>query len=176
MNVTLFGCSNMCSFTFQDKNIRMDPLPPKSSSKPKSKENHDIKVKESKTKALHIINMKEFKREAKEEVVVFALVIIKAIPDITTECPPEVGPILREFWNMFPADLPDEFPSMHNIQHTIDLVPGEKLSNLPHYRMNLIEHAELKKPINELLRKGFIQESLSLYTMHALLTPKKDGT
>ena len=42
--------------------------------------------------------------------------------------------------------------------------------------MNLAEHAKLKRQVNELLNKGFIKENVSLCTVPALLTPKKDGS
>ena len=61
---------------------------------------------------------------------------------------------------------------MRDILYTIDLVSRATLLNLPHYKMNHAEHAELRQV--KLLDKGFIKESLS--PCLALLVPKKDRT
>ena len=62
---------------------------------------------------------------------------------------------------MFPIEPPDRLSPMRDVQHAIDLVPEASLPNLSHYRLNPIEHAELRRQIKELMRKGFIQMSKS---------------
>ena len=66
---------------------------------------------------------------------------------------PAVAPIITDFADVFPKDLQDQLLSMRNIQHVINLVSGATLPNLPHYRLNPMEHAELQKQVEELLSR-----------------------
>lgn len=67
---------------------------------------------------------------------------------------------LAEFSEVAPEELPDKPSPLRDIQHIIDLVPRSSLPNLPHYRMNLKEHAELNPQVGELIKKGFVRESM----------------
>ena len=42
--------------------------------------------------------------------------------------------------------------------------------------MNPTKHAELQRKVEELLRKGFVHESMNPCEVPTLLSPKKDGT
>ena len=101
------------------------------------------------------------------------LVTKEITKESNTAIPPEVTSVIAEFADVFPEDLPDKLPPMRDIQHAIDLVPGASLPSLPHY-MNPTEHVELKRQVDELMRKGFIQESMSHCAIPALLTSQKD--
>ncbi|CAN6483876.1 unnamed protein product [Victoria cruziana] len=75
---------------------------------------------------------------------------------------PKVGeiPVVQEYADVFPEEL-SGLPPEREIEFTIALVPGvQPISKAP-YRMAPTELAELKKQIQELIDKGFIQPSMS---------------
>ena len=169
LDVTIYGRSNSCSFLFENKRIKLNPLQPRPASKQK-------KQNPTNNRGLNIISPKEFEREVNGQSILFAVVAHETSTGSQDTPPEEVTSILQEFHEVFPVDLPDSLPPMRDIQHAIDLVPGATLPNLPHYRMNPSEHAELQRQIGDLLHKGFVRESTSPCAVPALLTPKKDGS
>jgi len=78
-------------------------------------------------------------------------------------------PLIEEFSDVFSEDLLNKLAPLCDMQHAIDLVLGTSLPNMPHYRINSTEHAELKRQIDEFEDKGYIRESMS--PCHHVRTP-----
>ena len=79
----------------------------------------------------------------------------------------------------FPDVFLDELlgmPPDRAVEFSIDLMPGAAPISKKSYKMSLVELAELKKQIQELLSKGFIRPSSSPWGCSALFVKKKDDT
>ncbi|GKF14625.1 hypothetical protein Tco_0056087, partial [Tanacetum coccineum] len=70
-------------------------------------------------------------------------------------------PMLKEFADAIPDDIPPGLPALRDIQHCIDFIPCSTISNRPAYRMNLKEFAKLQRQVTKFLEKGLIRESMS---------------
>ena len=69
-------------------------------------------------------------------------------------------PVVREFSDVFPEDLPG-IPLDREIDFQIKLTPGtEPISKAP-YRMTPLELTKLKVQMEELVNKGFVRTSTS---------------
>ena len=84
-------------------------------------------------------------------------------------------PVVREFLDVFPDDLPG-LPPERETDFPIDLVPGTTPISLPPYRMAPAELKELKAQLQELVDGGFIRPSISPWGAPVLFVNKKDGT
>ena len=80
-------------------------------------------------------------------------------------------PVIREF----PDDIAG-LPPDREVEFTIDLIPGTEPISIPPYRMAPAELRELKAQLEELLSKGFIRPSISLWGAPVLFVKKKDGS
>ena len=170
LNVTNFGKDNIYSFKYKGKNIILRPAKPKDC-------NGKRDISKLPERNLHILKCKKFEREGFETGMCLALVA-KEVPSDSSivDVPLEVKNLLDDFVDIVPDELLSELPPLKDIQHSIDLVPGSQLPNLPHYRMNPKEREKLNRQVEGLLERGFVRHSLSPCAVSALLTPKKDGS
>lgn len=98
------------------------------------------------------------------------------IVDVEKEVPQlDQVPIVREFIDVFPDDLPG-LPPYREIEFCIDLVPGTEPISMAPYRMAPAELRELKEQLQDLLDKKFIRPSVSPWGAPVLFVKKKDGS
>lgn len=83
--------------------------------------------------------------------------------------------IVCEFAQVFPKDFPG-LPSDKDFEFVIDLALGMTPISKAPYRMAPVELKELKTQLHELLDKGFIRPSHSLWSAPVLFVKKKDGS
>ena len=90
--------------------------------------------------------------------------------------PPKEMKVLEEFIHVALEELPNGLLPKRDIQHHLDLIPGENFPNQVAYQLNPTQHVDLNKQVIELMQKGLVRESMSQCTILSLLTPKKVGT
>ena len=125
------------------------------------------------TQFLGIVTARQFLKGVESDAPVWAIQVRTKLPVNSISDFPS---FLQDFADVFPAESPDSLSPNRVVQHFIDFVPGATLPNLPHYRLNPVQSAEVQKQVEDLLRRGLIRESQSPYAVPALLAPKKDGT
>nr|GFA22506.1 putative reverse transcriptase domain-containing protein [Tanacetum cinerariifolium] len=82
-------------------------------------------------------------------------------------------PIIRDFPEVFPEDLPG-LPPLRQVEFRIDLVPGATPVARAPYRLAPSELKELSEQLKELSEKVFIRSSSSLWGAPVLFVKKKD--
>ncbi|GKD08642.1 putative reverse transcriptase domain-containing protein, partial [Tanacetum coccineum] len=79
-------------------------------------------------------------------------------------------PVVKEFPEVFPEDLPG-LPPVRQVEFQIDLIPGAAP-----YRLAPSEMQELSNQLQELSDRGFIRPSTSPWGALVLFVKKKDGS
>ena len=75
---------------------------------------------------------------------------------------------------MFPEEIPG-LPLKRGLDFSIELTPGLVPASKAPYRMSAPELVELKLHLHELIEKGYIRPSVSLWGAPILFIKKKDG-
>ncbi|XP_075492370.1 uncharacterized protein LOC142530420 [Primulina tabacum] len=83
--------------------------------------------------------------------------------------------VVQDYPEVFADDVPG-LPPDREVEFVIDLIPGTSPISKAPYRMAPTEMKELKTQLQELLDKGFIRPSSSLWGAPVLFVKKKDGS
>ncbi|GJR45314.1 putative reverse transcriptase domain-containing protein [Tanacetum coccineum] len=84
-------------------------------------------------------------------------------------------PVVREFPEVFPEDLPG-LPLVRQVEFQINLMPGAAPVARTPYRLAPSEMQELSNQLQELADRGFIRPSTSPWGAPVLFVKKKDGS
>ncbi|GKA26305.1 reverse transcriptase domain-containing protein [Tanacetum coccineum] len=84
-------------------------------------------------------------------------------------------PVVREFLEVFPEDLPG-LPPVRQVEFQIDLIPGAVPVARAPYRLAPSKIKELSNQLQELADRGFIRPSTSPWRAPVLFVKKKDGS
>ncbi|GJX57884.1 putative reverse transcriptase domain-containing protein [Tanacetum coccineum] len=104
-----------------------------------------------------------------------AHVTMKKAEDKSKEKRLEDVPIVQDFPEVFPEDLPG-IPPTRQVEFQIDLIPGAAPVARAPYRLAPSEMKELSDQLKELSDKGFIRPSSSPWGAPVLFVKKKDGS
>nr|GEZ06909.1 putative reverse transcriptase domain-containing protein [Tanacetum cinerariifolium] len=107
--------------------------------------------------------------------VFLANITTKTIKDKSEEKRLENVPIVRDFFEVFPEELPGLPPTRH-VEFPIDLIPGAAPVARAPYRLAPFEMKELSDQLQELFDKGFIRPSSPPWGAPVLFVKKKDGS
>jgi len=79
--------------------------------------------------------------------------------------------LLKQFQDVF-QEPPKELPPLRGIEHQIGFILGASLPNRPAYKTNPTEAKEIQQQVEELIAKGWVQDSMIPCVMHVILVPK----
>ncbi|GKF97390.1 hypothetical protein Tco_0293211, partial [Tanacetum coccineum] len=82
-------------------------------------------------------------------------------------------PVVKEFFDVFPEDLPG-LPLVRQVEFQIELIPGAAPVARTPYRLAPSEMQELSNQLQELTDRGFIRPSTSPWGAPVLFVKKKD--
>ncbi|GJX23720.1 putative reverse transcriptase domain-containing protein [Tanacetum coccineum] len=125
---------------------------------------------------LHIISYTKTQEYMLKGCLVFlANVNTKETEDKSEKKRLEDVPIIRDFLDVFPKDLPG-LPLTRQVEFQINLIPGAAPVARAPYRLAPSEMKELSEQLKELSDKGFIRSSSSPWGAPVLFLKKKDGS
>lgn len=133
-----------------------------------------------------LLSAKQMKRLMRKQQGTFFVAYVREVEDLQAVAesgnqpaqasPSPADPLLQEFRDVFPDDLPRTLPPARDVDHVIELIPGANPPSKPTYPLSYSELDELKQQLADLKLHGFARPSKSPYGAPVLFVRKKDGS
>ena len=107
-----------------------------------------LELVQSNIPTLLVVQEADFGQQVKKQKEV-VLLMSKPAKEDSVDIPEMIKPLLKQFADICPADLPNSLPSLRDIQHQIDLDPAASLPHLSRYRMSPREHEILQGIVDD---------------------------
>ncbi|KAM0064086.1 putative nucleotidyltransferase, Ribonuclease H [Helianthus debilis subsp. tardiflorus] len=130
---------------------------------------------ETASKGLKLMSCIQASKYLRKEYRTFLANIVVAEEEKKKKVEAKDVPVVREFPQVFPDDLP-RLPPSRDIDFRIDLILGANPVAKAPYRLAPSKMRELSNQLQELLEKGFIRPSTSPWGAPVLFVKKKDGS
>src|SRR5437588_6402960 len=123
-----------------------------------------------------MVSAMQIRRIAKKEEVYLCVIKNSDVDKQLEELDPRVKPLLLEYKDVFPEELPHGLPPQRNVDHKIDVISGSEPFKRGIYPLSQQQLKVLREELDRLLELGLIRPSISPYGAPVLFIPKKDGT
>jgi len=166
------GFTNKISFDFHGHKVILKYLSPRDVHEnqiimKKKRENENVKS----SKKNLLISRHEVQKEIVSHNPIFLAIPRHLVLEKLEDSPHCLDNLVKEFHVVF-QDPPKGLPPLRGIEHQIDLIPGSSLPNRPAYRTNPSETREICQQVEELIDKGWVQDSMSPCARPIILVPK----
>src|SRR3954466_906081 len=105
----------------------------------------------------------QIRRIAKKEEVYLCVIKNSDVNKQLEELDPRVRPLLLEYKDVFPEELPYELPPQRNVDHKIDVIPRSEPFKRGIYLLSQQQLKVLREELDRLLELELIRPSISLY-------------
>ena len=138
-------------------------------------------AEENVQKEVAVVSAMSIKREAKQvqkncDMYLYLVKVNSNDDTVEAQELSKVAPLIKDFADIFPDDLPYGPPPERRIDHRIPTEAGAKCPHRAPYRLSPKEAEDVQKQIEELIKKGHIRPSCSPYGAPVLVVKKKDGS
>jgi hypothetical protein len=120
--------------------------------------------------AARVRDPRAFQRDLKKAVVVYAVNLkeFQGDPELPTE--------IKDFADVILVGDTENRPLPKDVEHAIDLEPGQRPPFRPLYNLSAKELTALREYLDQALKNGWIKQSVSEAGAPILFVPKKDGS